>query len=87
VAYRLWRDGQQGGEYFLLENRQNIGFDAGLTRRQKDFDFLDANGLIIYHIDNRGVQRNEKRRLIDVEEASPYFSDNQTVEQLDLVGI
>ncbi|MFQ5865251.1 MAG: M6 family metalloprotease domain-containing protein [bacterium] len=85
VAYRLWRDGEVGGEYFLLENRQNIGFDVGLTRRQKDFDFLDANGLIIYHVDNQGNQGNESRRLIDVEEASPYFSEDQITEQLDLV--
>ncbi|MFQ6115509.1 MAG: M6 family metalloprotease domain-containing protein, partial [bacterium] len=85
VACRLWRGGEEGGEYFLLENRQNIGFDAGLTRRQKDFNFSDANGLVIYHVDYLGDQQNERRRLIDVEEASPYFLDEQIIEQLDLV--
>lgn len=87
VAYRLWTDGLDGGEYFLLENRQNLGFDAGLTRRQKDFDLPDAYGLIIYHIDNSGSQNNENRRRIDVEEASPYINGNQIIEQLDLERI
>ncbi|MFQ5753029.1 MAG: M6 family metalloprotease domain-containing protein, partial [bacterium] len=87
VAYRLWSNGQNGGEYFLLENRQNVGFDAGLTRRQKDFNLPDAHGLIIYHIDNRGRQNDESRRFIDVEEASPYFLDSLAIEQLDLERI
>lgn len=84
VAYRLWTDGQTGAEYFLIENRQNLGFDAGLTRRQKDFGLPDAHGLIIYHIDSFGRQNNENRRLIDVEEASPFFADGLPLEQLDL---
>ncbi|MGH7725045.1 MAG: M6 family metalloprotease domain-containing protein [Candidatus Eiseniibacteriota bacterium] len=29
-AYRLWYQGENSEEYFLLENRQRIGFDAGL---------------------------------------------------------
>ncbi len=84
VAYRLWTNGQMGGEYFLVENRQNLGFDAGLTRRQKDFGLSDSYGLVIYHIDSFGRQSNENHRLIDVEEASPYILNNQVTEQLDL---
>ena len=87
IAYRLWTNGQTGGEYFLVENRQNLGFDAGLTRRQKDFGLSDSYGLVIYHIDNSGRQRNENRRVIDVEEASPYNLNNQAIEQLDLERI
>jgi len=87
IAYRLWTNGQTGGEYFLVENRQNLGFDAGLTRRQKDFGFTDSYGLIIYHVDNSGRQSNENRRIIDVEEASPYILNNQVTEQLDLERI
>ncbi|MFQ5638059.1 MAG: M6 family metalloprotease domain-containing protein [bacterium] len=87
AVYRLWTDGQAGGEYFLIENRQNIGFDAGLTRRQKDFHLPDAHGLIIYHVDHSGSQFNELRRVIDVEEASPFFDNENPIEQLDLQRI
>jgi len=87
IAYRLWTNGQTGGEYFLVENRQNLGFDAGLTRRQKDFSLTDSYGLIIYHVDNSGRQSNENRRIIDVEEASPYILNGQGIEQLDLKRI
>ena len=87
IAYRLWTNGQIGGEYFLVENRQNLGFDAGLTRRQKDFGLSDSYGLVVYHIDNSGRQSNENHRMIDVEEASPYILNNQAIEQLDLERI
>jgi immune inhibitor A len=84
VAYRIWRNGEIGPEYFLIENRQVLGFDAGLTRRQKDFGLADPAGLIIYHVDHFGQQGNENRRLIDVEEASPFFTETDYLEQLDL---
>jgi immune inhibitor A len=38
---RLWKDGAPGSEYFLVENRQQTGFDASLP----------ASGLLIWHID------------------------------------
>lgn len=41
VIYKIWRDGIPGDEYFLLENRQNLGFDT----------FLPGHGLLIWHID------------------------------------
>ncbi len=41
-AYRLWSDGTLGSEYFLLENRQRTGYDAGLP----------SSGLLIWHIDD-----------------------------------
>jgi immune inhibitor A len=83
VVYRLWQDGRQEREYFLIENRQQVGFDQGLTRRQKDFRLSDPNGLIVYHIDELGTQSNERRRVVDVEEASPFFSEQGAFEQLD----
>ncbi len=70
-------------EYFLLENRQPLGFDQGLTRRQKDFSLSAPAGLLIYHIDETGSPSFDQRRLIDVEEASPYFIGGQKFEQLD----
>jgi len=39
--HRLWKDGAGGSEYFLLENRQRTGYDAGLP----------GDGLLIWHID------------------------------------
>jgi hypothetical protein len=52
------------GEYFLVENRQQTGYDAGLP----------GCGLLIYHIDETRrsdnlANANETRRLVDVEEA------------------
>lgn len=41
VVYKVWRDGIPGEEYYLLENRQNIGFDS----------FLPGSGLLIWHVD------------------------------------
>jgi immune inhibitor A len=41
VVYRLWTDGQQGSQYFLVENRQQTGFDT----------FLPSEGMLIYHVD------------------------------------
>lgn len=41
LIYKVWRDGIPGEEYFLLENRQNLGFDT----------FLPGHGLLIWHVD------------------------------------
>ena len=73
------------GEYFLLENRQPVGFDAGLTRRQTEFGLPPPRGLMIYHVDEGfGNPANDRRRLVDVEEATPYVDGDRVIEQLDL---
>jgi len=41
TAYRLWKDGGGGNEYFLVENRQQAGFDTSLP----------GQGLLVWHID------------------------------------
>ncbi len=33
VGYRLWKNGQGGNQYFLIENRQRIGFDNNILIR------------------------------------------------------
>lgn len=45
AAYRLWSSGQVGSEYFLIENRERVGFDASLP----------AEGLLIWKIDENAV--------------------------------
>lgn len=40
-VYRLWNRGTLSSEYFLLENRQPLGYDAALP----------GHGLLIWHID------------------------------------
>ncbi|BAS28701.1 M6 family metalloprotease domain-containing protein [Limnochorda pilosa] len=48
------------GEYFLIENRQKQGFDAGLP----------GSGLLIWHVDeSRTSNTDETHRLVDLEEA------------------
>jgi immune inhibitor A len=42
VVYRLWTNGEVGNQYFLVENRQKVGFDL----------YLPGRGLLIYHVDN-----------------------------------
>ena len=42
AVHRLWKNGTSGSEYFLVENRQKVGFDADLP----------GEGLLIWHIDD-----------------------------------
>jgi len=51
TAYRLWDGGAPSAEYFLVENRQKVGFDAALP----------GSGLLIWHIDENvsSDNRNE----------------------------
>ena len=69
-VYRLWTNGDNVGEYFLIENRQPIGFDCGLVRRSIEIDGVQAHGLMIYHIDESvGGNNIVTRKLVDVVEA------------------
>ena len=52
------------GEYFLVENRQKVGYDEGLP----------GCGLLIWHIDetrpyDNSANADETRKLVDLEEA------------------
>lgn len=50
VLVRLWRQGQIGNQYFLIENRQRVGYDAALP----------ADGLCIYHVDESVTTQNDR---------------------------
>ncbi|WP_420130195.1 M6 family metalloprotease domain-containing protein [Longimicrobium sp.] len=51
TVYRLWKDGAQGNEYFLVENRQ-----------QKQFDrLLPGGGLLVYHLDDAVASNADER--------------------------
>jgi M6 family metalloprotease-like protein len=56
-----------GDEYFLVENRQPIGFDAALP----------GSGVLIWHVDDSMVDNdNDGRRLVDLEEADEAQREN-----------
>ncbi len=66
TAYRIWIDAPT--EYFLVENRQKVGFDS----------FLPGSGLLIWHV-NLSAPTNSVNafRQLDLEEASgPQHLDN-----------
>lgn len=50
VSYRLWTSGASGSEYFLVENRQKVGFDR----------YLPGEGLLIYHVDEAAPGNDEE---------------------------
>jgi immune inhibitor A len=62
AVYRMDVPGSGGKEYFLLENRQPIGFDQGLIFITGPIDPLHPqpgpHGLAIWHIDDTVLTRN-----------------------------
>lgn len=52
--------GTEGGQYFLIENRQKIGFDK----------YLPNSGFLIFHVDpSQSSNTNENRYKVDLEQA------------------
>ena len=75
-----WAFGSRSGagEYFLLENRQQVGYDAGLP----------GCGILIWHIDetrtsSNSANANDLRRLVDLEEADGRNDINRKANQVD----
>ena len=57
---RVWIDKYKVFEYFLVENRQQSGYDAGLP----------TSGLLVWHIDDSQTNnRDENHKWVDVEAA------------------
>ncbi len=82
-VWRLWKEGDVGDEYFLVENRQKTGFDADLP----------GSGLLIYHVDEAvmdgdyngdsktnweqdHLQWDETHKFIDIEAADQSGPDH-----------
>ena len=61
-VYRFWLGTPDSSkEYFLIENRQKIGFDR----------YLPGGGLLIWHIDeNMPNNDDQNHKMVDLEEAS-----------------
>lgn len=68
-VYKLWTRGRPQAEYFLVSNRQKVGFDSR---------FAGNGGLLIWHIDEdvinanlfwNTVNDNENHKGVDLEEA------------------
>jgi immune inhibitor A len=59
-VHRLWTDGTVGQEYFLLENRQQAGFDSELP----------GSGLLIWHVDeSKETNEDENHYLVALMQA------------------
>ncbi|UCG31286.1 MAG: M6 family metalloprotease domain-containing protein [candidate division WOR-3 bacterium] len=50
VIFKMWRNGSPGSQYFLVENRQWLGFD----------NYLPWEGLLIYHVDENMPNNNHQ---------------------------
>jgi immune inhibitor A len=53
-VHRLWTDGTVGQEYFLLENRQQAGYDADLP----------GAGLLIWHVDESKESNEDENHYL-----------------------
>jgi len=58
-AFRVWTNGVYGNQYFMVENRQRLGFDQHLI----------GEGICIWHVDESAQQSNENHPKVDMEEA------------------
>jgi M6 family metalloprotease-like protein len=56
--YKIAVPGSDGKEYFMLENRQQVGYDKGLAYT---VDGANLHGLVVYHVDENVLMRNFHR--------------------------
>jgi immune inhibitor A len=82
TIYRLWTSGNLGNEYFLVENRQKVGYDF----------YIPYAGLLIWHIDDNKSgnnqewypgQPNANHYLVALEQADGLFEMEQDVDNGD----
>ncbi len=76
IIYKLWKNNNFGSEYFLVENRQKIGYDTGLP----------GPGLLLWHIDESKKDNNQEwypgytssgHYKVALEQADGYFDLEQ----------
>ena len=63
-VYKLLSGSPSSGEYFLVENRQKTGFDAGLP----------GSGLLIWHIDGNTIASKSLTNEVNDSECYPPLS-------------
>ncbi|MCH8306052.1 MAG: M6 family metalloprotease domain-containing protein [Candidatus Marinimicrobia bacterium] len=73
VVYKLWTGGNIQSRVSTFGLKLDVGTEYFLIeyRKQKKFDkYIHNSGFVIWHVDNRQFNnRNDNRRLVDVEEA------------------
>ncbi len=66
VVLKLWNGGEEGAQYFLVENRRAVGCDSYLGRF--------GEGLLIYHVDERyDGNSSPTGHLVSLEQADGRF--------------
>ncbi|HEC83188.1 MAG TPA: M6 family metalloprotease domain-containing protein, partial [Firmicutes bacterium] len=66
IVLKLWSEGAQGSQYFLVENRQAVGWDSYLSNF--------GEGLLIYHVDERFSDNSSPAgHLVSLEQADGRF--------------
>ncbi len=75
TIYRLWTEGDMGSEYFLIENREPVGYDAALP----------GFGMLTYHIDESVASQNddENHYLVALEQADGNYNLENDVNSGD----
>ncbi len=53
TVYRLWKEGRSGPEFFLVENRQRVGFDS----------YLPETGLLVWKVNEALAGQVDAQRL------------------------
>ena len=80
IVYKLWSQGNPANEFFLVENRQRVGYDRGLVRKEA------ADGLVIWHVNytrEAWGNRDETLKFIDVECADGQAGHIVDADHLD----
>ncbi len=74
VVYRLWEQGVEGPEYFLVENRRAEGNEA----------YLPGSGLLIYHVDENQYGNDDQwHYMVAVEQADGRYDLEYDVNRGD----
>lgn len=67
TAFKMWKNGTPGSEYFLVEYRTADGFDAEIK----------APGLLVWHVDESiADNKDERKKMLDLECADQTGADH-----------